>query len=559
MLRLRVEVAQAEGGGVWVSGLPQGESPHVGQEVEVVGPRVLRSRVLQLQPGRQGKPARWLLAGLDPTDVEPGCVIATPGTFRPVKRLLLDARLLSSEARALHREAARYNLHREAWKAATQALSRKKPLEELHARLGPPPEQGAEPDPSSPQIQLWQDELVMRATLSQPLSIEAGDRATPLEAVLTGPGHVDPGEIFFLVSGWGPEAVVVGQVTVRAVLEWGARVETAPPEEPPPLPGLAAAEEVGLQAWLVWADRLMDQGDPRGELMAAHAAGKDASELLERHREALLGPFGAEHAACVHFDWQLGFWHRATVRWAQTLTRGGRSLGALLADLLAHPSAQLLRHLSIQCAQRGSEVSTSWRATVTELSRRGALPLRELSLSSASRPGEPSGRCALGAAWTALPQLEQLHVACREIDLGSPSLPRLRRVSLEAYSLGQATRQLCAGQPPVEDLALSCAPLELGPTLDPLLQRPPPGLRTLRMLGNPDLRDLLALLTGSRLLSQLEVLHLGTPIADKYMPTRALRESAPQLAHLREVHLQGFSLDDTLKSLHRFLPQLRVS
>jgi uncharacterized protein (TIGR02996 family) len=105
------------------------------------------------------------------------------------------------------------------------------------------------------------------------------------------------------------------------------------------LEGAIVAEIDDAAALLVYGDWLQQQGDPRGELVAAqHAGSRQAeSELLEAHSAYLLG--GLERCgAAFSGGWRLGFLDRAVVR----------ESAAVLARLLALPSARFLRRLELR-------------------------------------------------------------------------------------------------------------------------------------------------------------------------------------------------------------------
>ena len=98
-------------------------------------------------------------------------------------------------------------------------------------------------------------------------------------------------------------------------------------------------------AYVVYADALQSRGDPRGELIALQAASVDATAYLSTHPE--LGPpkvvrdlpFDPATLPGDDIEWFCGFWKAL---------RAFRLYNDDVEALLAHPSAQLLRRLSIR-------------------------------------------------------------------------------------------------------------------------------------------------------------------------------------------------------------------
>jgi len=105
---------------------------------------------------------------------------------------------------------------------------------------------------------------------------------------------------------------------------------------------LARPDDLELRR--VIADRLQDDGEPRGELMAvqcalAAAAGPEERERLAARETALVGRALPEiDPAAIELEWRLGFVLAATV-----LDRAAE----LVPALLAHPAARLIEELSI--------------------------------------------------------------------------------------------------------------------------------------------------------------------------------------------------------------------
>ncbi|HEU0033161.1 MAG TPA: hypothetical protein VFQ53_21155 [Kofleriaceae bacterium] len=161
---------------------------------------------------------------------------------------------------------------------------------------------------------------------------------------------------------------------------------------------------------LVHADALIEAGDPRGELahLQHQRSRGDTAKLrtaeakhLKQHAAALLGPVAPDHVT-----WRLGYFDRVRI------DRGGADA---IAEVLAHPSARLVRTLEV--ATDHAELP----AAILELARRPRPTLRALVLHQRSRgrSGKPAYSTTPDthdhergdALWPMLPNLERLELA----------------------------------------------------------------------------------------------------------------------------------------------------
>ncbi len=99
--------------------------------------------------------------------------------------------------------------------------------------------------------------------------------------------------------------------------------------------------------WLVYADSLLAQGDPRGELISTQARGdqKTAKALLRTHAEALLGDLGGAMNQ-VELEWQHGFISTARLT-CEPRRRHALTLPQLIPVLFNSPSIRMLRRLEL--------------------------------------------------------------------------------------------------------------------------------------------------------------------------------------------------------------------
>ncbi|MBX2796322.1 MAG: hypothetical protein KTR31_01595 [Myxococcales bacterium] len=101
------------------------------------------------------------------------------------------------------------------------------------------------------------------------------------------------------------------------------------------------------ELWLVYADLLLQQGDPRGEIVSAYASKRPTTLLQVRYEPLLMGRFADELAPYAWFSWRMGFWKAASVS-LRRATPESPSAAEIVTTLLEHPSARFLRSLTIE-------------------------------------------------------------------------------------------------------------------------------------------------------------------------------------------------------------------
>ncbi|MEJ7603595.1 MAG: TIGR02996 domain-containing protein [Kofleriaceae bacterium] len=272
-------------------------------------------------------------------------------------------------------------------------------------------------------------------------------------------------------------------------------------------------------AYLVYADALQREGDPRGELItlqiaaereaAAKAtrsvAGPAAGKLLAAQVGSLLGPL-AESVADVRdlvgppFGWRFGFIHRV-----ELVTTKGRDLAALLDQVLAHPSGRFVVELVVRCD--GHAETT---AVLDAVARARPPTLRELDVRVTHHEG---GLASLGELWPAIPRLERLGLVAHRFALGGLALPHARRARFGESTFSEASTVAVAHAPwPV----LQRLELDLSNTdadfveLQPLLVRTDmPALTHLRIRGCAFAGAITRGLIDTAIARQLHVLDLS--------------------------------------------------
>ncbi|MBA3395414.1 MAG: TIGR02996 domain-containing protein [Deltaproteobacteria bacterium] len=310
-----------------------------------------------------------------------------------------------------------------------------------------------------------------------------------------------------------------------------------------------------VEVALVYADWLVEQAHPRGELILiqrarAHrpddpALAKREATLLRDHASSLL-PFHVEHAA---LDWDVGFIRAARL--------SGDECEGMLWELLHHPSGRFLRDLAI-------ETTTSEEAF--EILCRGERPhpSSESARGFAARP-PPIRRLVIvdrGLGHEAIDArdllptyrwLEELVIEGSPVMLDRAALPRLVRLALRLRfipvhpSSGTLAGLRFADMPQLAELELGFGDdgdpwrdpdAELRALVQILARTELPRLRTLRLAGPPLPTELCPRLVRSPLVHALDHLDLGeTELAPEAVD--ALIAGAAALAGLRTLAISG--------------------
>jgi predicted DNA-binding WGR domain protein len=153
-------------------------------------------------------------------------------------------------------------------------------------------------------------------------------------------------------------------VKSRLENDWVEIVET------PAVVDFEAALVAGDQAqWAVFADRLLAEGDPRGELITLqHALGKKreakkrTQAFIAAHEGAFLGALG-DHGSQLDLEWRNGYLHaaglfcdpRSEASWAPEEDDEQQPVEDLLPVLLSLESARFLRVLAVGWPEPGRD------------------------------------------------------------------------------------------------------------------------------------------------------------------------------------------------------------
>jgi len=317
--------------------------------------------------------------------------------------------------------------------------------------------------------------------------------------------------------------------------------------------------------WAVYADWLMQQGDPRGELAALVVRGAPTGELIRANHLALFGSDDLWSAVEVT-AWRHGFPLGVTIK---VQMDDQLQLVDATRELLAVPFAQFVEQLRFGLA--GFESNNDWTPVmdvVTSSPRAG--DVRSLRFDAYGYQDQEISWTAFGdftGAWAKLPALEELAIRSGiGGTLGKLVLPRLVRFTRISGGLSAAELQaICEAHWP----KLASLELWLGThayngqaSVDRLLPvLAAHGLPELRHLGlcNAEILDtLIPELARSAVLKQLRTLDLAKGTMGS-VATGRLVEEAARFAHLEAIDLSENCLtSEECTRIRAVLPQANL-
>jgi uncharacterized protein (TIGR02996 family) len=326
---------------------------------------------------------------------------------------------------------------------------------------------------------------------------------------------------------------------------------------------VAAPDDV--DHYLVYADWLQSQGDPRGELIALqHASdtGDDpevrrrADAVFRRHRDVFLGTelaAAVDHARDRHGSYRQGLelgWRRGFIAraWLGRMPNAEmREARTVLDALLAHPSARVLRELVLDVPIWGRWVNFDqlYNALVDTPV---APPLRRLQIGDfverharhAPYPDRDISAVELAdlsQLWPRYPRLEAIELQGCHLILGTIDSPALRSFEL-CSSTADDTHLAALRAPNLERLVLWLGDGEYGGTVTrdgiaDLIARAPTSLRELGIMNTPLADEAAELLSRSPLARQLRVLDLSLGTLTNEGARFIERRAFPALEELR--------------------------
>jgi uncharacterized protein (TIGR02996 family) len=309
------------------------------------------------------------------------------------------------------------------------------------------------------------------------------------------------------------------------------------------------------EAWLVLADWLQQQGDPRGELIALDVKGDEAASgrHLELHEAALIGSLEPH---LDMFQWKRGYIHRARLACSTDLEIDN---ARVLDRLLRHASGRLLQELvlapDILLGEQDQLIG------VFELLARHVPPLRSLTVGDYPlgdyRDVDDYIIGDLSTLWT-LPRLQTLVVHGAAITTGPIAHPTLANLELVTTELSSETLHAVAaiGAPKLHRLKLWCMYPFTTPDLHPFLARDDLGLDHLGLYNTGDTDALCERLVASPLLPKLKTLDLS-PGTLTDAGAQMLAKHADAFARLEVLDVSYNRLDvDGVRAISRLCPRV---
>ncbi len=291
----------------------------------------------------------------------------------------------------------------------------------------------------------------------------------------------------------------------------------------PELEKAIVADPYDRNAWMVLADWLQEQGDPRGELMALQIGNKTkpAGAFLDKHRDYFYGPL-AEHQQSYDgsdkptFTWRNGFIfgvrlshnHYANEEW-----KG--NLADVLTTLLDHPSGRFITEMAFQ--DNNDPTDDDLQDLIDILAKRAPKTIRRLEFGDSVDQISWYNVGDLGKLWKAVPNLKTFLIEAGSFTLGKIDAPELKRAIFKTGGLSADSGKSIATMkaPALEHLEIyygddnyggDCTVKQVKPLLD---RTDLPALRHLGLMNAEFADDICDALPKSKLLPQLAVLDLS--------------------------------------------------
>jgi uncharacterized protein (TIGR02996 family) len=341
------------------------------------------------------------------------------------------------------------------------------------------------------------------------------------------------------------------------------------------------------EAYLVYADWLQTQGDPRGELITvqhklAKASGAEKKKLAKAEADLLAEHAAAfwpkklkaaideeatgsrkdrwdlEYATCAA-SWRNGFLASVRVGLSYELAEEkDYRIAPIVSELLKHPSGRFLEELTIGALGIADEYD--YGEVVGAIVRAGAPALRTLFLATFSSEHTELSWSHLGKLeklWPAAPRLESLTLRAGSMSLGKLELPALRKLRVETGGFDKKNvKEICdASWPALESLHLYLGQHNYGGNSKvkdvlPILEgKNLPALRHLGLMNCEYTDEICKALPGSGILAQLETLDLSLGTMSD-VGARAIADNQDAFSHLTSLVLsENFLTDAGIKAL----------
>ncbi len=303
--------------------------------------------------------------------------------------------------------------------------------------------------------------------------------------------------------------------------------------------------------YLVYADWLQAQGDPRGELIVLVERGRDdeARALIDEHAEHFLGPFARHRPEELELTWRHGFIRGATIGW-ESFGGNADECESHFDDFLGTDSCAFLEKLSLGPVP-GDDIMSLGGLT-NAIDKHRPRMLRELYLGGIGDWDISSTETYMPTC-DAISSLRSLTLHGGDISLHPIDLPELRSFAVETGSLRKDQLAIItrASWPALERLEIWFGDPNYGATggladIAPILEGV--GLANLRHLGLMNCSfadDIARALPDAAILPQLASLDLSMGnLSDAGLA--AMLAAKQRFAHLAQLNLD----DNALTNAH---------
>lgn len=300
-------------------------------------------------------------------------------------------------------------------------------------------------------------------------------------------------------------------------------------------------------AYLVYADWLQTQGDPRGELVIRQLHDRDAQAFLDEHRDAFLGRFATTKPDAFELEWRGGFIKKAVIGWEMFAGEDKADpSSAQLEQFLRLESAALIEELLLGPTAHEEELMLDELAGAIEATK--PIALRTLLLGDTSDWDLSSTHSRMPNS-EAIRGIRDLTLRGGHIELGTIDLPEVRRFVVETGGLSvECLKDLAnASWPKLEHLEIWFGDPDYGASggvddIAPLFTQTVPNLRSLGLRNCAFADELVTRLLGTPLLARLTSLDLSMG----NLSARGLDALIAAKSQLR--HLTSIVLDDNALS-----------
>ncbi|MCC6333707.1 MAG: WGR domain-containing protein [Myxococcales bacterium] len=355
---------------------------------------------------------------------------------------------------------------------------------------------------------------------------------------------------------------LIAEKTGKGYVEVG--VKPAAPSNPQ-LEAAIAAKPDDASNWRVFADWLIEHGEPWGEVISAALQGKPDKARQDATAKELLG--GIDGST---IEWANGVIAHLDLQPGEVEEEG--QMEETLARILEHPAGHFIRKLTLGLPPHED---TEWHmeGLAEAIVEAGPLPFLELLDMSpdAEHMDQPSWRRVgdLSGLWKAAPHLKELLLQGAQgsddgeaIDFGDVEAPFLEKLSFTSGGLNKnAPTQLGAAKLPkmkhlelmfgTEDYGCSSSVASLKGILDGAGL---PAIERLGLMNSEWEEDLIKAVAGSKLLPRLKVLDFSMGVMNG-KAADTLAAHAEKFKHLKELILTDnyFSEADQTR-LKKLLP-----